>query len=73
MKLIHLSTLETVKLGDFVTDFRGATGRISHFVPPHKPGSTGHVSVSIDGPGEREGYNYVGVWGMEWIDREDRR
>jgi len=75
MKLVYIKTLKPVELGDLVENFRGAKGIVKHFVPPHKPSSTGHISVKVatDGPGEGEAYNYVGVWGMEWIDREDRR
>lgn len=73
MKLIHTKTLKNVELGDLVTSFRGGRGIVKHFVPPHKPGSSGHVSVKVSGDHDREAYNYVGVWGLEWIDREDRR
>jgi hypothetical protein len=73
MKLVYIEEpTREAKIGDPITDFRGTTGIISHCDPPHKPESTGHVSVMITGPGRRIGYNYVNVWGLEWIDREDR-
>lgn len=71
MKLIYIKDLRPVEVGDPVTNFRGQTGIVKHFLPPHKPASTGHISVDC-GEGV-EAWNYVGVWGMEWIDREDRR
>lgn len=71
MKLIHIQSLEPVAVGDVVRSFRGEQGLVHHFVPPHKPSSSGHVSVRAAGGTEH--YHYVGVWGMEWIDREDRR
>lgn len=71
MKLIHINSLKNVELGDVVRSFRGDQGVVHHFVPPHKPSSSGHVSVRVDT--HQEMYNYVGVWGLEWIDREDRR
>ena len=71
MKLIYIKDLRPVSVGDLVTDFKGRKGIVKHFVPPHKPASSGHISVEL--AGTMDGYNYVGVWGMEWIDREDRR
>lgn len=75
MKLIHVADGRFAKIGDLVTSFRGAPGTISHFVPPHKPSSSGHISVKVSAgaPDSGASYNYVGVWGLEWIDREDRR
>lgn len=73
MKLIHTKTLQPVKIGDAVTSFKGDKATIAHFLPPHKPSSSGHVSVKYTDRNTMDGYNYVGVWGLEWIDREDRR
>lgn len=72
MKLVYTEEpTRNVKLGDLVTNFRGRTGIVKHFIPPHKPSSSGHISIQLDGT--MDAYNYVGVWGMEWIEREDRR
>jgi hypothetical protein len=65
MKLIHLNTGLPVVVGDTVFNFRGEETTVVSFVKPHKPDSSGHVTTGL-------GYHYVGVYGLEWIDREDR-
>ena len=73
VKLIHTLTLKTAEIGDKVTTLKGTRGTIAHFIPPHKPSSSGHVSVKFSDQNTMNAYNYVSVWGLEWIDREDRR
>lgn len=72
MRLIHTATGEEAEVGDLVTSFRDENAIIKHFVPPHKPSSSGHVSITYLDRKTMPGYNYVGVWGLEWIEREDR-
>ena len=72
MKLIHTATLKPAEIGDEVTTRKGDTGIIKYFIPPHKPASSGHVSVAYTDRETMPGYHYVSVWGLEWIEREDR-
>ena len=66
MKLVYEGTTREVKVGDEVTLGDGETVTVTYFRPPHKPSSSGKVSVD----GNRE--YYVSVIGAEWIEREDR-
>jgi len=66
MKLVYIDNLLPAKIGDLVQNFRGVKGIIHHFVPPHRSASTGKISIRE--AGGQEHYNYVSVWGMEWID-----
>lgn len=70
MRLIYKETGEEVKVGDTVRTGRGEEVRVTHFAPPHKPSSSGKVSVAAD---QYNAEYYVGVIGAEWIEREDRR
>jgi len=71
LRLIHLADDDTADVGDTVTSSKGDVGVITHFRPPHKPNSEGHVTVAlVEGLGSQ--YNYVSVWGLQWINREDR-
>lgn len=65
MKLIHRDNGMEAFVGDPVISFRGNCGRIKAIHPPHKSSSSGHITVG-------ESYNYVSVWGLRWIEREDR-
>lgn len=69
MQLVYRGTGRAVGIGDKVR-LNGEEYTILHFAKPHKPSSSGKVSLS------REGHTreyYVGVIGAEWINREDRR
>ena len=72
MKLIHTATLKPAEIGDEVTTRKGDTGIIKYFIPPHKPASSGHVSVAYTDRHPLPGYHYVRVWGVERVGREDR-
>lgn len=67
MRLVHRRTGVEVKVGDPVVSKGGREGRVTFFREPHKPASEGKITVS-DCMGER----YVSVWGLQWIEREDR-
>ncbi len=70
MRLLYNKTRLPVKVGDLV-ELDDMVVKIRYFREPHKPSSSGKVSVDIvNTDGERE--FYVGVIGAEWIDREDR-
>lgn len=69
MKLVYSATREPVKIGDRVTTERGLDCEVGYFRPPHKPSSSGYVTVLVDG--QQQEY-YVSVIGAEWIEREDR-
>lgn len=45
MKLIDRDTKEEIKIGDTAITFRGEKVIVTYFHPPHKPGSTGKISV----------------------------
>ena len=80
MRLLYDDSKLEVKVGDFIADTcdDGRTGyRIRYFRKPHKPSSSGKVSVSVvynDGfESEYQREYYVGVIGATWIEREDRQ
>lgn len=70
MRLIYKDTGKEVKPGDKVKSFRDELATVVSFSKPHKPSSSGRVLVD-DGNGFQHEY-YVSVYGMEWVDREDR-
>lgn len=65
MKLVYTQTQTPVQVGDQVT-VNGQVVRVDHFRPPHKPESSGRVTLSNGAE------YYVSVIGAEWIEREDR-
>lgn len=71
MRLVYKGTEKEVKVGDVVTDFRGDKATVKYFREPHKPSSEGKITVTEDGSDWSAEY-YVSVYGLEWIDREDR-
>lgn len=70
MKLIYDKTGAEVQLGDEVK-IDGQVAEVHFFRRPHKPASSGLVTVYYPGVGSIE--YYVGVIGATWIDREDRQ
>jgi hypothetical protein len=66
-----ISIGDEVKEGDSYTDRDGDVGTITYFRPPHKPSSSGKISVRKPGAQWDSEY-YVGVVGAKWINREDR-
>jgi len=79
MKLIYTEDKETKRSGDlvevgdkilFADVDADEVVTVSFFRPPHKPSSSGKVSVKYDDGSTTE--VYVGVIGAEWIEREDR-
>lgn len=67
----HINAGDEVHLGDNVLTSRGERAVVNHFVKPHKPSSSGKISVQMDGSNHSTEF-YVSVIGAEWIDREDR-
>jgi len=70
MKLIYKGTDILVEVGDMARLSDGQEVEVLHFAKPHKPGSSGKVSVK-SGKGWSQEF-FVGVIGAEWIEREDR-
>ena len=72
MRLIYTETREPVEIGDFVwLSGREKPATVIHFAKPHKPSSSGKVTVRDSD--ERTSEYCVGVIGAEWIEREDRQ
>jgi hypothetical protein len=71
MKLVTSFSRIPVRVGDTVRDDDGALGTIKFFRPPHKPESSGKVTIEWQSGQTSE--VYVGVVGLEWIEREDRQ
>ena len=69
MRLVYEDTLQEVKVGDEVT-LDGEVYTVDYFRKPHKPASSGHVTVK-DKDGDCAEY-YVTVIGAKWIEREDQ-
>jgi hypothetical protein len=72
MKLVYTKTGELVRLGDKVTLSDGTEAVVTFFAPPHKPSSSGKISVKWGGNESSWSEFYVSVVGAEWIEREDR-
>jgi len=70
MRLVYRDTQAEVKIGDWVT-IRGLAWEINHFAPPHKPSSSGKVTLRTKDQVYRE--FFVTVIGAVWIEREDRK
>lgn len=70
MRLIYNEDSTEVKVGDEVTLRDGVKARVTHFAKPHKPASSGKVSVETE-HGHTAEY-YVGVIAAKWIEREDQ-
>lgn len=71
MRLVYKATGEDVKVGDVVTTSKGKKCEVKYFRPPHKPSSSGKVTVRFEDSDFNMEY-YVSVIGAEWIEREDR-
>lgn len=70
MRLIYSNSGREVKVGDIVQLARRKV-EVIYFSKPHKPSSSGQVSVrSPDEPYDCT--YYVGVIGAKWIEREDQ-
>jgi len=69
MKLVYNWNNEPVKVGDEVTLSDGKKVKIHYFRQPHKPESSGKVTVQEDGS-TRE--YFVSIIDAVWIDREDQ-
>ena len=72
MRLVYKSTNKEVQIGDTVTLRDGVLARIEYFTKPHKPSSSGKVTVFVLAGDQHVAEYYVGVIGAEWIEREDR-
>lgn len=72
MKLVYTDTGKEVKVGDIVKTFRGEECKVKYFRPPHKPSSSGKITVQFGDNDLNCREFYVSVIGAEWIDREDR-
>jgi hypothetical protein len=76
MRLVYKTTGSEVEIGDVIPlkdDALDLSARVMFFRPPHKPSSSGKVSVTVLGnENQFSAEYYVGVIGAEWIEREDR-
>jgi len=69
MRLVYVDTEIPVEVGDEILR-SDDTLTVTYFRPPHKPSSSGKVSVKSSKGWTAE--YFVGVIGAEWIEREDR-
>lgn len=70
MKLVYKKSGIEVRVGDLVV-LDGEECRVTYFRPPHKPESSGKVTLDSN-IADHSGEFYVSVIGAEWIEREDR-
>ena len=68
MRLVYDRDQSEVKTGDMVQLGCGVA-EVHYFREPHKPGSSGKVTLKTGGT-TRE--YYVGIIGATWIEREDQ-
>ena len=72
MKLVYTKAPHVeVKVGDVVKTGHRNEVTVMHFEKPHKPSSSGKVTVRHGKTGPTQEF-YVGVIGAEWIEREDQ-
>jgi len=74
MRLVYEKTGAEVKVGDTIkVERRDQTVelRVDYFAEPHKPSSSGKVTVMESTGGTSE--YFVGVIGAKWIEREDQK
>lgn len=71
MRLVYTTTQQPVRVGDTITNYDGRSYTVEYFAQPHKPASSGKITVCDTQTNIRSEY-YVGVIGAEWIEREDR-
>ena len=76
MRLVYTDNpTREVKIGDEIKAVRGGLGEVfivESFSKPHKPSSSGKVSVIVDGHCGSCEY-FVSVLGAEWVDRDDQQ
>lgn len=70
MRLVYTDTGKEVQLGDILFDTDGEQVTIEFFRKPHKPSSSGKMSIKGDDGHTYE--RYVNHYGLEWIEREDQ-
>lgn len=70
MRLIYTKTGGPVQLGD-VVQLDGEMHTIVSFRPPHKPSSSGKITLKAQGA-QYESEYFVGIIGAKWVDREDQ-
>lgn len=70
MRLINKQTGKEVYAGDTIQDPDGNDVMVINCSKPHKPASSGKIVVS--GVDNQAYERYVSVFGLEWIEREDR-
>lgn len=71
MRLVYTATQKPVQAGDIVV-VAGRQLEVGHFAKPHKPDSSGKVSLRLPGADMDSFEYFVGIIGAEWIEREDR-
>jgi len=74
MRLVYEASGIEVKVGDTVY-LDDEPYRVEYFAKPHKPSSSGKVSVAVVDNHIHNKFSqeyYVGVIGAVWIEREDR-
>ena len=78
MRLVYEDSGKEVKIGDNVITFKGDNVKVVYFGEPHKPSSTGRVTVEYNGvqwrpsDGGHQMDYFVGVIKAKWIEREDQ-
>lgn len=72
MKLVYRDSKMPVYVGDRVVLSRGEEVEVMRITEPHKPSSTGRVTVKSMGDDDWTMDYYPSVIGAEWIDREDQ-
>lgn len=70
MKLVHKENGNLVQIGDLVCSHRGEQASVTGWTVPHKPSSSGFVSLAHGGVDM--GRFYPSVAGLQFIEREDR-
>ncbi len=63
--LIDCASGQDIRIGDYATTFRGEEVTVVSFRPPHKPSSSGHVTVKFANGTVME--YYAGVINAEYV------
>jgi len=70
MKLVYTHNNKEVKVGDIIIGMNGEKLKVNYFAEPHKPSSSGKITMEHTDVLYHEGY--VCNYNMRWIEREDR-
>lgn len=71
MRLVYIESGKQVRVGHMVKMKDDEIAKVVYFAEPHKPQSSGKVTVRSNGSDYDQEF-FVGIIGAHWIEREDQ-